>query len=93
MAELNPDKKPNLLRSLYSIGLMCRYFDFDLILNPSQFKLLQTSYAVTNGSEDYSNEENQAQKNQMKTSIFSLLFYFSRCGDQTISQNALIALG
>ena len=34
--DLPQDKKPNLLRALYSIGMMCRHFDFDSLLSPQQ---------------------------------------------------------
>lgn len=82
--ELSPEKKPNLLRALYSIGLMCRYFDFDILLKNEQRDLfIDTNVAI--GSDE--------QRSIVRDSVFLILFYYSRFSDHAISQKALIALG
>uniref|UniRef100_A0A183CFS0 Nipped-B protein n=1 Tax=Globodera pallida TaxID=36090 RepID=A0A183CFS0_GLOPA len=96
--ELSADKKPMLLRALYSTGLMCRHFDFDALLNDTQRAQLALACGVhttSNGTASSSNDATPVvnSNNVVRTAVFSLLFHHSRSADHAISQKALIALG
>lgn len=97
--ELSADKKPMLLRALYSIGLMCRHFDFDALLSEPQRDQLAAAcgvHAASNGCSSTAGAAEQPQQQQVnvvRTAVFSQLFHYSRSPDHAISQKALIALG
>ncbi|KAL3116765.1 hypothetical protein niasHT_004266 [Heterodera trifolii] len=102
---ISADKKPIMLRALYSIGLMCRHFDFDALLNDAQRAQLAFANGVhtesNGGSATPSGSETAASSSSntasssgvVRTAVFSLLFYFSRSPDHAISQKVLISLG
>jgi len=75
------DKVQILCHALYSIGSMCRYFDFDILLKNKQRDLF-----IDINPAGESNE----QEHIVRNSVFSILvsYYYS-----PLSQMALIALG
>lgn len=77
------DKVQILCHALYSIGSMCRYFDFDILLKNEQRDLF-----IDNNPAGESNE----QEHIVSNSVFSILvsYYYPY---STLSQMALIALG
>uniref|UniRef100_A0A915M9B9 Nipped-B protein n=1 Tax=Meloidogyne javanica TaxID=6303 RepID=A0A915M9B9_MELJA len=78
------DKVRILCHALYSIGSMCRYFDFDILLKNEQRDL----FIDINPASD-SNE----QEHIVSNSVFSILVsYFSYYSYNALSQMALIAL-
>uniref|UniRef100_A0A915LBX9 Nipped-B protein n=1 Tax=Meloidogyne javanica TaxID=6303 RepID=A0A915LBX9_MELJA len=76
------DKVQILCHALYSIGSMCRYFDFDILLKNEQRDLF-----IDNNPAGESNE----QEHIVSNSVFSILvsYYYPY---STLSQMALIAL-
>uniref|UniRef100_A0A915BWJ3 Nipped-B protein n=2 Tax=Parascaris univalens TaxID=6257 RepID=A0A915BWJ3_PARUN len=104
-----PEKGPVAQRSLYSIGLMCRHFDVDAILegdvearkNLSAYCSLRQSNAEStanhvriSGDEEDSDHTAISKKPQpYKEDVFQVLSFFSRNRDGAIRMKALNALG
>ncbi|KAL3993808.1 Sister chromatid cohesion C-terminus family protein [Acanthocheilonema viteae] len=97
-----PVKKPMVLRSLFSIGLMSRYFDLDGILenNEEAKKFLDANAALppsassTEVNEEHDEEEKQSSKpNLFVEMIFQVLITFCRYRDGDIRLKALNSIG
>uniref|UniRef100_A0A158Q833 Nipped-B protein n=1 Tax=Elaeophora elaphi TaxID=1147741 RepID=A0A158Q833_9BILA len=98
-----PVKKPMVLRSLFSIGLMSRYFNLDAILeNDEEAKKFLDANASTLPppvpSVEVNEEHNEDEKQSTKSSpfvemIFQVLTTFCRYRDGDIRLKALNAIG
>lgn len=107
--ELSSEKRPHVMRSLYTLGLAGRYFDFDKLLwNQPEYEQRLTFFgkrpamqsAAATPSSDGGNSNSGFEERQLKESthilrdqIFAVLLFFSRNRDYNISEKALIALG
>uniref|UniRef100_A0A1I8EA76 Nipped-B protein n=1 Tax=Wuchereria bancrofti TaxID=6293 RepID=A0A1I8EA76_WUCBA len=98
-----PVRKPMVLRSLFSIGLMSRYFDLDAILeNDDEAKkfldanalTLSPSSPLTEVNEEHDEEEKQCAKSSpFVEMIFQVLTTFCKYRDGDIRLKALNAIG
>ncbi|CAI5442496.1 unnamed protein product [Caenorhabditis angaria] len=69
-----------LQRALFTIGVLCRYFDFDEIIGSSE-----NDAKIT--------EESDKPKRQIRDSVFNVLEFFSKSNNPSIKQKALTSLG
>lgn len=90
------------LRSLYTLGLMCRYFDFDELLSSQTNKEIQNLYggkslcnSLSDGRKNSPQEtfEDTSFAHVLRDQVFQVLLFFSRSREHGICQKALIALG
>ncbi|KAK6104387.1 Sister chromatid cohesion C-terminus family protein [Brugia pahangi] len=98
-----PVRKPMVLRSLFSVGLMSRYFDLDAILeNDDEAKkfldanafILSPSSPLTEVNEEHDEEEKQSAKSSpFVEMIFQVLTTFCKYRDGDIRLKALNAIG
>ncbi|VDK72975.1 unnamed protein product, partial [Onchocerca ochengi] len=97
-----PLKKPMILRSLFSVGLMSRYFDLDTILGNDEEakKFLDANVSAlssppsTELNKEHDEEEKQSAKsNTFVEMIFQILTTFCRYRDGDIRLKALNAIG
>lgn len=79
-APLPANKKPTLMRCLFSIGPMVRYFDFDYIID-----------GTVNSPNP--NEEKKSKVGVYAEAVYSLLYFFSKSPVNEINQKAIASLG
>lgn len=72
------DRRPTLLRSLFTLGLMCRYFDFDEIVN--------TPTSSSSGDKCKKLESHNDR-------VYLLLSFFARNRDDDVRFKSFVALG
>lgn len=76
-AALQDDKKPSLLRSLFTVGLMCKHFDFD----SKELRGESSDSFIKTDEKSY------------KDTIFDTLVYYTTIEDEDVQVKALTGLG
>lgn len=84
-------------RSLYTLGLSRRYFNFDsLLYNQAEYVQTISMFSAMQKklpSLDTHDREEEAEYPVLRDQVFYVLLYFSRSRDGGICEKALIALG
>ncbi|PAV81095.1 hypothetical protein WR25_24873 isoform A [Diploscapter pachys] len=93
---LQKPRIPIVQRAIFSIGLLCRYFDFDLILEGDEEAekcLKHVTLPPFSLNDRTIDTEDTTLPRRYRDNVFVLLEFFSRSNDQNIRMKTLTAIG
>ncbi|KAF8362930.1 pqn-85 [Pristionchus pacificus] len=92
--EINQQVMPIIQRSVFALGLMARYYDWDSILSDEEVGALSllTTQPLIEKNEDETEKEGEG-KRAIRDNVYLLLHFFSGHIDPNLRTKALTALG
>lgn len=91
--EIGQQVMPIIQRSVFALGLMTRYYDWDSILSDEEVGALPLVTTVSLAEKSEEDGEKEEGKRAIRDNVFILLLFFSSHDDPNLKTKALTALG